>query len=77
MDLTWFHWGASCEWVTGEIVSARANGTVIDDSALCVQATGVQTWVRALLIDTSSVGGTLGAHDTLGAAVRWTSDVPG
>lgn len=59
------------EGIAGQSSIALANGTVIYYSALCIDSAFACTRINALLIDASSVGGTLCAQGALWLAVGW------
>lgn len=68
---------ADSEWIAGVTGVARANGIVIDNFALGVQAARGWTRVGALLINAGLGGWALGAGNALGSASWRVSNVIG
>jgi len=55
-------------------VNATTNGTVINDSTVCVRAAGSRARVYASLIDTGAIRWTVRADNTLRTTVRCRAD---
>jgi len=74
VNLTWLRI-TSRKGIASITIHAITNWTVVVNSAFCVLAASIWTWIDTFLIDASFIITTFRAHNTFRSTARWTSNI--